>query len=415
MARVERGVGGGAGGPPHFKNTSDDCSHPHPPVPTNIALLHRAGRRASSVLLSFTAFAALAAFAAPSRAFAQRGNGHPLEVASPDSQQLPPRVTNPPRPHPRGYPTVRWLPRLALANDAFNFWLRPGKRSDEQFTNGVVASLETLGAPWWGRSLGGAHAACALAADTARACLTTIVTLKQDIYTPNLHRPPFSSETWEQERPYAAWLSLTGEGRRISPRAMRTLSLALGVTGKPSLGETMQDLAHHISARWTTEAHGWETQVGFQPGVVAGIRQDLLAARVAPGGLGFFDVTPFVAANVGNIVTDAQAGAKARIGVNLSHPWDPRAWRQRALWEFALTAAGRVDYVAHNFSLDGTLLNPTRHVTRTPGVSQYEFGAELRILRLSLAYRATTRGREYTTGPSHFTYSSMSAGLEFYR
>ncbi|MEO7964586.1 MAG: hypothetical protein ABIT38_11850, partial [Gemmatimonadaceae bacterium] len=93
-----------------------------------------------------------------------------------------------------------WLPHLSLQNDAYNFWLRPGKRSDEQFTNGVTASLESLGAPWWGKRLGGGHQACAIAAISDPACLTTGVTLTQDIYTPNLHRPPFSSDTWADER-----------------------------------------------------------------------------------------------------------------------------------------------------------------------------------------------------------------------
>lgn len=350
------------------------------------------------------------------RAIAQASNAHGTNaVARPDSQLPAPSARRAPE-RPRPYvPASRWLPRLTLQNDAYNFWLRPGRRGDEQFTNGVTATLESLGAPWWGTHLGGGHLPCALAADSARACLTTSFTLTQDIYTPNLHRPPFYADSWRNERPYAAWLGVGTEGRRVSSRALRAVSLMAGVTGKPSLGEAMQDLAHHITARWTTEAHGWETQVGFQPGVVAGFRQHFIAARVAPGGRGIFDVAPFVAANAGNILTDAEVGGKARLGINLSHPWDPRSWRQRAAWEFALTAGGRLDYVAHNFSLDGTLLHPDRRVERTPGVSQYEFGAELRVLHLSMAYRAMTRSREYTTGPSHFTWSSMSAGVEFYR
>ncbi|MEO7965837.1 MAG: lipid A deacylase LpxR family protein, partial [Gemmatimonadaceae bacterium] len=257
--------------------------------------------------------------------------------------------------------------------------------------------------------------ACAIAAISDPACLTTGVTLTQDIYTPNLHRPPFSSDTWADERPYAAWLGVGMEGRRVSARALRTVAIAVGVTGKPSLGEAMQDIAHHITARWTTEAHGWETQVGFQPGIVAGVRQSLLAAKLSAGGRGIFDLAPYAGVNVGNILTDAELGGKARLGINLSHPWDPRASRQRPRWEFDVNAGGRLDYVAHNFSLDGTLIHPDRRVDRTPTVRQHEFGAELRIMKLSLAYRAMTRSREYSTGPNHFTWSSMSAGIEFFR
>ena len=112
-------------------------------------------------------------------------------------------------------------------------------------------------------------------------------------------------------------------------RTVALLSRAVGVTGKPSLGEVMQEIAHHITARWTTAAHGWETQVGFQPGILAGLRQSILAAKVSAGGRGIFDLVPYVGGNVGNILTDAELGGKARLGINLSHPWDPRASRQR--------------------------------------------------------------------------------------
>ena len=308
-----------------------------------------------------------------------------------------------------------WLPRLRLDNDAYNFWIHPGDRTDEEYTNGVVASLETLGAPWWGKRFGGGNPACADSRDRRGTCLTTAVSLTQDIYTPNLRRPPFSSDTWENERPYAGWLSLGAEGRRVSHRALRTVSLAVGVTGKPSLGQAMQQLAHHINSSWTVEAQGWETQVGFQPGFIAGYRHSLLAARGSAEGQGFFDLVPYAGVSVGNILTNAEVGGRTRIGINLSHPWDPRRWRQRAPWEGWLSAGGRLEHVAYNFSLDGTIPNPGRHVERTPGVAEYEFGAGVRIQRLSLAYRAVTRSREYATGPARFTWSSMTAGVEFFR
>jgi len=70
-----------------------------------------------------------------------------------------------------------------------------------------------------------------------------------------------------------------------------------------------------------------------------------------------------------------------------------------------------VQYVARDMSLDGTWQDPERHVTRVPGVNQYEFGAGVRVHWLSLEYRAVTTSREYRTGPAHHTYSSMIASL----
>ena len=79
-----------------------------------------------------------------------------------------------------------WLPRLRLDNDAYNFWILPGRRSDEQYTNGVVASLETLRAPWWGQRFGGGRPECASDSTRVGSCLTTLVSLGHDMYTPNL-------------------------------------------------------------------------------------------------------------------------------------------------------------------------------------------------------------------------------------
>jgi hypothetical protein len=126
------------------------------------------------------------------------------------------------------------------------------------------------------------------------------------------------------------------------------------------------------------------------------------------------DVVPSAGVSVGNIRTAAEAGARLRVGVNLSHPWDPRAWRGRPDWEFHVSAAGRREYVAHDFSLDGTAFRPpNRSVVRVPGVSEYDVGTALRLHRFTVGYRAITRSREYTTGPSRHVYSQMYSAIEF--
>lgn len=311
-------------------------------------------------------------------------------------------------------PSSPWLPRLRLDNDAYNFWLHPGHRSDEQYTNGVVASVETLRAPWWGARLGGGAPGCAGAPADARACLSTTLLIGQDMYTPNLNRPPFRRPDWEDERPYAAWLYVGGEGRRITARSLRTVGVSLGVTGAPALGRLSQSIAHRISAQYTTRATGWETQVGAEPGVLLTARQQWLVARLAPGGRGILDVSPSVGASLGNIRTAGDVGGKVRLGVNMSHPWDPRAWRGRPDWEWHVHAGGRAEHVARDFSLDGTLFRRAeRQVTRVPGVREYEFGTALRIHRLTLGWRAVTRSREYTTGPARFAFSQMYSAVEF--
>lgn len=309
-----------------------------------------------------------------------------------------------------------WLPRLRLDNDAYNFWIHPGHRTDEEFTNGVVASLETLGGSFWGRRLGGGAPACG--ADTASTgrCLATVIAIGQDMYTPNLSRAPFSSPDWRNERPYAGWLWVGVSGRSVSRRSARTVDVQLGATGKPALGQVSQRVAHWINEKYTRHATGWETQVGFQPGVQLGYTHSLLALRGSAGSKAVIDLVSSASVVAGTVRSAADVGGKLRLGYNLSHPLDPRATRRRSPLEFFVSASGRSAYVARDFSLDGSFLDDEgdRHVDRVSGVREYAFGTGLRLHHLRLEWEATTRSRQYVTGPMHHAFSSMTATWEFF-
>ena len=301
-----------------------------------------------------------------------------------------------------------WRPRLQLDNDVYNFWTRHTQRPDEEYTNGVRASLESHSAPWWGRTFAPGVADCAVAA-TGRTCRSTLITLGQDLYTPHLDRAPYAVEDWALERPYFAWLYLGGTARVSSPRTLHATSLSLGVTGPPAGGELAQRVAHRIG--FNEQATGWETQVGFEPGAILEYRQARLLGR-SGGARGWAaELLPEGAVSLGNIRTHAEAGGVARIGWNLSHPWHASMWRDRAPMEWWFSAGGRALYVARDMSLDGTLHQPARSVSRVPGVRQYEFSLGLRVHGVNLEYRAVTTSREYRTGPAHHTYSSLIASL----
>src|SRR5687768_5496620 len=91
-----------------------------------------------------------------------------------------------------------WTPRLRLDNDVYNFWRRHAKRPDEEYTNGVHASLESHTAPWWGRRFAAGIQDCAQVSNE-QACRSTLVTLGQDLYTPNLDRAPNTVPNCELE------------------------------------------------------------------------------------------------------------------------------------------------------------------------------------------------------------------------
>lgn len=301
-----------------------------------------------------------------------------------------------------------WRPRLELDNDVYNFWRRHTRRPDEEYTNGVHASLESQGAPWWGGQFAPGVPDC----ETARAtgtCRSTVVTLGQDLYTPHLDRTPHTVSDWELERPFFAWLYVGGTARVSSERSLHQTNLSIGVTGPPAGGALAQHIAHRIG--FNEQAEGWETQIGFEPGAVLEYRRsEILMRGGAPRGVAY-DLAPELAVSLGNIRTRGEIGGRGRLGWNLSHPWHPASWRGRAASEWWVSAGGRAEYVARDMSLDGTLRGPTRQVDRIPNVRQYEFGAGLRLHGVSVEYRAVTRSREYRTGPLQHTYSSMIVSL----
>lgn len=305
---------------------------------------------------------------------------------------------------------VRWFPQLRLDNDAYNFWVHPAYRPDEEYTNGVRATLVANAAPWWGRRFAPETPDCGGEIGSHR-CRFTAISLGQDIYTPRLDRTPFSVPDWERERPYFGWLYLEEKAFVASDRWLHTTTATLGVTGPPSLGHVMQALFHQINRKYTREANGWETQVGFEPGLILGHRVDALALRAGSREARAFDLTTGAGIVVGNVRTAADVGATMRLGANLNHPWRPWVPAAHRLWDAFLLAGGRLEYVARDMSLDGTLLRSGRHVDRVPTVREYQFGAGVRVLRLQLEYRAVTRTQEYLTGPGHHTYSTMSASL----
>ncbi|HSA54093.1 MAG TPA: lipid A deacylase LpxR family protein [Gemmatimonadaceae bacterium] len=305
----------------------------------------------------------------------------------------------------------RWLPRLQWENDGFNFWIHPAHRPDEEYTNGLRIAMDAYGAPWWGRRFGKDRPDCAADADDTGACLTTTLTLAQEMYTPHLARVPFSTPDWERERPYFGWLYLAGEGHVVTRRALRTFGLTLGVTGPPSGAQVLHAAAHLVNRRFARTVSGWETQVGFEPGVIASYRHTVMALHLGSRRAAMVQVMPSAGVSLGNVQTGADVGGLARVGLNLTHPWDPRNWTDRRPLELWVQAGGKLEYVARDMSLDGTLVNPGRRVVRIPGVQEVEYGAGVRFFGLSLAYRVVTRGQEYLTGPRRHTYSSLSTAV----
>jgi lipid A 3-O-deacylase len=301
-------------------------------------------------------------------------------------------------PTPLTAQTVRSV-EIRVDNDALNFWVPVRERPDEEYTHGMSLGIELEGAPSWARRIVDRRIRCASSSDAA--CMRVNLVLGQQIYTPRVDSP----FTVPGDRQYAGWLFVEGTVTRAEPNDLHSLSLQLGVTGRPSLAGWAQTKLHKLGGFW--EPEGWDDQLPAEPGAILGYTRSHLVGALDTGGTGILDFVPYWKVQAGNIRTDASVGARARIGFGLDHPW--RAASTRTPHKYSLFAsAGLHQRVAlRDIFLDGTTFKTSHSVEKRPFVSSFDVGFGVRARRLQLEYRVTSRSREYRTEPGGHTYSSI--------
>lgn len=292
---------------------------------------------------------------------------------------------------------------IAADNDAFNFWI-PIPRPDHDYTSGVRAVVELDGAPGWGRLLPSLRPCTGKA--SGGACLATRWELGQEIYTPLKDGP----DPVPGERPFAGWLYGAATAQVLEPERRRTLEVEAGVTGPPSMGESVQNRLHRVAGYRVLK--GWDDQLPFEPGAV--IRYTDTRLLVEPGiekaRLGAVTAGWGIAA--GNVRTAAHVGMRAQAGYGVAHPW--RLPHERRGPGAALYATGGVrgEWVARDLFLDGSTFRNGPRVRKLPLVAEAEAGAGLRIRNLVVEYAVVTRGREYRTQRAAHRYSTITVTLQ---
>jgi hypothetical protein len=92
-----------------------------------------------------------------------------------------------------------WRMSVRADNDAFNFWRSITDRPDKEYTNGDQVVIEIAGAPWWGKRFAKRRSPCDGAETPDMRCLTTALSVGQDMYTPkpvtNRGRPRLAERT----------------------------------------------------------------------------------------------------------------------------------------------------------------------------------------------------------------------------
>jgi hypothetical protein len=292
---------------------------------------------------------------------------------------------------------------LRTDNDAFDFWMLPWNRPDDEYTSGVHITYDGGDAPWWARSFLRGDAACTT---RSRSCRSARAELGQDIYT----RDATSSDTSvvDHSRPSAGWLYLAQSARSSREDRSDEVTLTLGVTGPPSLARFTQRIAHSAAPAFNRPTD-WSRQIDFEPGAIVRYEQ----RRRVGGELGSlgFDVVPRAAASVGNVLTAAELGVQVRTGWHLPHPWLPESEHA----SIALVGGISGQAVARNLFLDGNTFHGGPRVGHEPFVGSGELGVELRYRALNLAYRAVSDTRAYAAGPRWHPWASMVGGVTFDR
>jgi hypothetical protein len=289
-------------------------------------------------------------------------------------------------------------------NDAFNFWQLPWNRPDEEYTSGVRLTVEYAGVAAWARGIERALGACretsVLPVPTvpATTCGSHSYALGQDIYT--AVRPNGSPTPTPGGRPDAGVLWLSTTSRITRSGDLTELGWTVGVTGKPSLAESMQHLFHELAPSFNRPI-AWGQQLPAEAVFAASLD------RRARARVGAIEQQPHAGASLGNLLTEARVGVGTRVGLNLSHPWMTILPHHSV--EIALVGDATVRAVARNEVLSGTLFRPSARVTPRPVVTEVQAGLRVRWRMLEAAWLAHQTGAEYTTRGAPHPWSTLEA------
>jgi hypothetical protein len=189
------------------------------------------------------------------------------------------------------------------------------------------------------------------------------------------------------------------------------VTLEVGVTGPPSLAQEIQTSWHALIHY--PQPLGWSHQIPFQFGAMVTAEHDREVLRATIGGTPVLSLVPMVSVSMGNVLTGASAGARARLGYAVTTPWSASVPGRSSPFEVYGLAGIREDLVIMSLFLDEPTTSPDQRVVKLPFVTQYEVGGGLRIDAFMVEYLGVTRAREYRTGPPQSEYGVLTAGARF--
>jgi hypothetical protein len=218
------------------------------------------------------------------------------------------------------------------------------------------------------------------------------------------------------QRPYAGWLYL--EAQSVVERrsgATDILKFAAGVVGPASLAEDAQRTLHRTFN--FVDPAGWDNQLRNEPGLLISFDRQWRTALNDR-----FELRPHAGASVGNVLTEARAGAIIRIGSDLkadglparvgpARPASGAHGAQGFSWQ--VYAGGQARAVAQNIFLDGNTFRDSLSVDKEPIVGELETGFAIRVGRVSVGYNHVWRTREYETESGGQDFGAVTVSAAF--
>lgn len=285
---------------------------------------------------------------------------------------------------------------------------------DKQYTNGTYLSymLPMNDLPGWARwtrrQLGGLIDAPDWQAGYG---LGQSMFTPSDITDPN---PPLD------DRPYAGLLFgslyLTADtGKRLD-----TVALEVGVTGPPSLAETMQKFIHN-DLGFGDPPNGWNTQLDTEVTFRVLYEQK---RRYDSTLWGYeVDAIPHVAVALGTVDTSVAAALAVRLGEGLAMDYGaPRVRRSAAptlranggdalRWNVFAGVGGRL--VGRDLFLDGNTFRDSRSVDKEPFVADASLGATVDLGRVVVSYTHVFRSPDFEGINGWTQFGSLSLRVPF--
>ncbi len=223
------------------------------------------------------------------------------------------------------------------------------------------------------------------------------------------------------DRPYAAWLYLSGTvvAKTKAGNIQDVLQVNLGVVGPLAAGEFVQQNWHDLIQ--VGEPQGWASQLRNEPGIeIIAQRMHKFKGPELPFGLAS-DYGLHGGVTLGNVRTYGAIGAMARIGWDLEADFGPPRIRPALagagtfdpgrLWGGYLFAGFEGRAVARDIFLDGNLWRDSARVSdRRDLVADLQWGVAIHRGDVQLAFTFVHRTEEFIAqaGPQRFGAVSIS-------